>query len=289
MPNSNWQSLKLGLVQMVSVKSLEQNLAAAERQIRACAEQGAELVVLPEMFAIFGGGDQLAAGQVEANSDGLLRSFLAEMAARYGVYLVGGSIPCTAANEYSNAPALSAEQARVYAACFVYDSTGQEIARYDKVHLFDANVNDAQGQYRESDTFAPGLKPQCFDSPWGKIGLAICYDLRFPEYFRRLAEQGCELVLVPAAFTYATGRAHWDLLLKARAVENQCFVAGAAQGGEHSKRRSTWGHSCAINPWGESLASLDRGEGALLIELQRQQLIEVCAALPALANRRLGI
>lgn len=287
MTQENWQSLTLGLVQMVSTKSLEENLASAERQIKACAEAGAELVVLPEMFAIFGGGDQLAAGQAEADKEGPLRQFLASMASSYGVYLVGGSIPCTAANPYSTAPELETLLSRVYAACFVYDNKGQEIGRYDKVHLFDAQVNDAQGQYRESDTFAPGIKPQCFASPWGNIGLAVCYDLRFPEYFRQLADLDCELVLVPAAFTYTTGEAHWELLLKARAVENQCFVAGAAQGGEHSKRRATWGHSCVIDPWGKTLATLERGEGHLLCCIERQRLHDVRQALPALKNRRL--
>lgn len=270
MSEKHWQSLSIGLVQMVSVKSLAENLESAHRQIEACAKQGAELVVLPEMFAIFGGGDQLAAGLDEQDADGPLRSFLSRMAAQYDVYLVGGSIPCTAQNTYSQAPDLAESPGRVYAACFIYDNSGKEIGRYDKVHLFDANVNDAQGQYRESDTFAPGNKPQCFASPWGNIGVAICYDLRFPEYFRQLVDMDCELILVPAAFTYATGEAHWELLLKARALENQCFVAGAAQGGEHSKRRATWGHSAVIDPWGKTLASLERGEGHLVCTLQRR-------------------
>lgn len=287
MSEHQWQSLRIGLVQMVSVKSLEENLKAAQRQIEACAEQGAELVVLPEMFAIFGGGDQLAAGLAEQDSEGPLRSFLSRMAAQYQVYLVGGSIPCTAANPYSQALALDEHLARVYAACFVYDSSGQEIGRYDKVHLFDANVNDAQGQYRESDTFAPGNKPQCFASPWGNIGVAICYDLRFPEYFRQLVDMDCELIVVPAAFTFATGKAHWELLLKARALENQCFVAGAAQGGEHSRRRATWGHSAVIDPWGTSMAKLEQGEGHLLCTVRRDQLLDIRQALPALDNRRL--
>ncbi|GAA6153987.1 carbon-nitrogen hydrolase family protein [Pseudoteredinibacter isoporae] len=287
MTQNNWQHLTLGLVQMVSAKSLDDNLISAERQIKACAEAGAELVVLPEMFAIFGGGDQLAAGQAEADEHGPLRTFLSSMASCYGVYLVAGSIPCTGANPYTGAPALDEMQARVYAACFVYDDQGLEVGRYDKVHLFDAQVNDAQGQYRESDTFAPGVVPQCFPSPWGNIGVAICYDLRFPEYFRQLADMGCELVLVPAAFTFTTGEAHWELLLKARAVENQCYLAGAAQGGDHSQRRSTWGHSCVIDPWGKALASLKRGEGHLICTVERQRLLDVRQALPALNNRRL--
>ncbi|MCV6625649.1 MAG: carbon-nitrogen hydrolase family protein, partial [Cellvibrionaceae bacterium] len=183
-----FKTLRLGLVQMVSGKALEANLAAARAQVLACAKAGAQMVVLPEMFAIFGGGDQRSAGSQEASPEGPLRQFLAALARQAGVYLIAGSIPCQGANPYTGAGALNQ---RVYAACFVYDERGRELSRYDKVHLFDADVDDAQGRYRESDTFAPGLAPVYFDSPWGRVGLAICYDLRFPEYFRQLSEYGC--------------------------------------------------------------------------------------------------
>lgn len=276
--------LRVGLVQMVSGKSPSENLAAARIEVAACAKAGAKIVVLPEMFAIFGVSDQLAAGMAEKTATGPIRSFMSSLAREYSVWLVGGTVPTTAANPYTQAPEL---QDRVYAASYVYNSEGQELTRYDKVHLFDAQVNDAQGAYRESKTFAPGIAPVSVDSPWGRLGIAVCYDLRFPEYFRKLSEQACDLVVVPAAFTYKTGEAHWELLLRARAVENQCFMLGAAQGGHHSERRQTWGHSLGVDPWGELIAELGLGQGHCIAELDFEFMAECRQSLPVLEHRRI--
>lgn len=275
--------MRIAAIQMVSGFELEDNLAQAKALVVEAAQKGAELVVLPEMFAVFGGGDQRAVGAAEADAGGPIRTFLSSLAKQCGVYLVAGTIPTIAASDCQRNPQLSD---RVYAACYCYDSQGRECGRYDKAHLFDADVADQQGSYRESDTFAPGNFPGVFDSPWGKFGVAVCYDLRFPEYCRRLIDAGCRFVVVPAAFTYATGQAHWQLLLRSRAVENLCFMIGAAQGGQHSTRRRTWGQSCIINPWGEVLAELAEGEGTVVADLDFAYQDECRQQLPVLKHRR---
>lgn len=275
--------MRIAAIQMVSGFVLEENLAQAKKLVIEAAHKGADLVVLPEMFAVFGGGDQCAVGAAEKSAGGPIRTFLSSLAKQCDVHLVAGTIPTMAASDCLRNPQLSD---RVYAACYYYDNQGRECGRYDKTHLFDADVADQQGSYRESDTFSAGNFPGIFDSPWGKFGVAVCYDLRFPEYSRRLIEAGCRFVVVPAAFTYATGEAHWQLLLRARAVENLCFMIGAAQGGQHSLKRRTWGQSCIVNPWGEVLEECAEGAGIVTADLDFDYQDECRQQLPVLCHRR---
>lgn len=275
--------MQIAAVQMVSGFDLSENLQQAQILVEQAAAAGAELVVLPEMFAVFGGGDQYKIGLQESTPEGAIRCFLSTLAAANNIYLVAGTIPTTAASNCGRNPEL---QDRVYAACFCYNCDGEEIARYDKSHLFDADVVDQQGRYRESDTFAAGNFAGVMPSPWGNIGIGVCYDLRFPEYFRRLSEADCQIVVLPAAFTYATGEAHWRLLLQARAVENLCYMVAAAQGGQHSSKRRSWGHSCIISPWGKVQQELEQGPGWVMDSIDFTQQAQYRQQLPVLRHRR---
>jgi nitrilase len=262
--------MKLAAVQMISGPDVAPNLVTAGRLIAEAAAAGARLVALPEYFPLIGAidADRLAAR--EADGEGPIQDFLAATAQQHGLWLVSGSIPLRA-----NDPA------KLRNACLVFDPQGQRVARYDKIHLF--GFNKGQESYDETATIERGDQVVAFDSPLGRVGLAICYDLRFPELFRALGE--VELLVLPAAFTETTGRAHWEMLLRARAVENQCYVLAAAQGGKHPSGRMTHGNSMVIDPWGEILARMDKGEGVVIAELDRQKLVETRASLPALKHR----
>lgn len=263
-------------IQMVSGKNIEPNLAEADKLIARAAGRGAKLVVLPECFALFGEKDQTATGIAEATDQGGIRQKLSAMAKKYNVYLVSGTIPVSDAME----------ERRPFAACFLYDNQGQEIARYNKIHLFDVDVDDAQGCYKESDTYQPGNTVVFVDTPLGRIGLAVCYDLRFPELFRLLFQEKVDLLVIPAAFTKVTGAAHWLPLLQARAIENQCFVIGANQGGKHSEARETYGHSAIVSPWGEVTGLIKRGEGIAMSEIDREFLADVRKKMPIAGHQR---
>jgi len=204
--------------------------------------------------------------------DGPIQDFLADAARRHGIWLVGGSIPTDAD-----------DSAKLRNTCLVCDAAGRQVARYDKIHLF--GFAKGAERYDEAATIEAGAAPVAFDSPWGRVALGICYDLRFPELFRALGE--IDLLVLPAAFTETTGRAHWELLLRARAVENQCYVVASAQGGQHPNGRVTHGNSMVIDPWGDILARLDKGEGAAVAELSAARLAEVRSSLPALQHRKL--
>jgi nitrilase len=247
---------------MVSTDNIDENLKEAERLINEAASQGAGLLVLPENFALFASGRQLQCALDENDNNGRrgkIDAFLAEIAERWGVWIVAGSTPCAAANRFGDSPL-----PRVFAACHVYRPDGEIACRYDKIHLFDVDVGDVQGRYAESEHYAPGKEAVFFDLPEVRVGLSICYDLRFPELYRYLFQQGCQVFTVPAAFTYKTGKAHWLTLLKARAIENNAYVIAANQGGHHSASRQTYGHSCIISPWGEVLSCLPHGAGVVL-------------------------
>jgi predicted amidohydrolase len=266
--------MKLAAVQMISGPEVAPNLATAARLIAEAAAAGAQLVALPEYFPLIGATDADRLAARERDGDGPIQDFLCRAAQQHGLWLVGGSIPLMAENP-----------AKLRNSCLVFDPLGKRVARYDKIHLFAFKKGDEV--YDEAATIERGDQVVAFDSPFGRIGLAICYDLRFPELFRALAQlpNPVDLLVLPAAFTETTGRAHWELLLRARAVENQCYVLASAQGGQHPGGRMTHGNSMVIDPWGEVLARMDKGEGVVLAELDPQRLVDTRTSLPALRHR----
>lgn len=264
--------MRVAAVQMISGPDVGPNLDTAARLVAQAAAEGATLVALPEYFPLIGADDADRVAAREEDGGGPIQRFLADLARAHGLWLVGGSIPLRA-----NDPA------KLRNASLVCDPAGRCVARYDKIHLF--GFTKGAESYDESATIEAGETPVAFDAPCGRVGLAICYDLRFPELFRALGE--IDLLVVPAAFTETTGRAHWELLLRARAVENQCYVLAAAQGGTHPSGRVTHGNSMIVDPWGEILGRHDRGEGVVVAELSAARIAEVRAALPALKHRKL--
>lgn len=262
-------------LQMISGEHPADNLAEAARLIAEAAGQGAQLVLLPECFAAFGNRSLSAIAQAELSPERPIRRFLAEQAKRHGIWLVGGSIPLP-----------RTDAGKAMACCLVVDDQGSEVARYDKLHLFDVQVADNQGSYQESRDYGYGDRVVCVDSPVGRLGLTICYDLRFPELYQALRLDGADLLLVPSAFTAVTGAAHWEVLLRARAIETQCYLLAANQGGRHASGRETFGHSCLIDPWGKVLASQAQGAGVVSGQIDHQFLHQVRAKMPIVAHRR---
>ena len=265
----------MAAIQMVSGADLAGNLAMAAELLARAADRGVQLAVLPENFALMGRreGDALAMREVEGR--GPIQDFLAEQAARHRLWLVGGTIPLVAPGE--------ARRAR--AACLLFDDRGRQVARYDKVHLFDVQVVGSAERYAESATIAPGDRIVVAETPLGRLGLAVCYDLRFPEQFRAMVDQGMEILALPAAFTAATGAAHWETLLRARAIENQCYLIAAAQGGRHDNGRETFGDSLLIDPWGLVLDRLAWGPGIAVAKMDRAFLQDIRQRFPALEHR----
>lgn len=274
-------SNRVAAIQMVSGHDIEANLAEAKRLMTEAAAQGASVAVLPENFAVLSTRQMVDCGRQEAGPEPVIRSFLSEQAKNLGIWIVGGSMPV------ARRPDGSDIGDRVRATCLVFDDQGQEVARYDKIHLFDAMVEDAHGQYRESDTFEPGEQVVTVDTPAGKLGLAICYDLRFPELFRLLREQEVDWICLPSAFTWQTGDAHWYPLIRARAIENQVWVVAPGQGGQNSERRRTYGHSAIVDPWGRILSEIDEGPGVVVGELDRETLKDIRTRMPVWEHRRL--
>ena len=271
--------MKIAAVQMLSTPRVADNLARAAALIADAAATGAELVALPEYFCLMGERDTDKLAHAEAPGDGPIQAMLAASARANGVWLVGGTLPLR----------VDGRTERAHNASLVFAPDGTLAARYDKIHLF--RFDDGERRYDEAATLDAGSKPVALtlhDRSGGawRVGLSICYDLRFPELYRALAEPPCDLLLVPSAFTYPTGQAHWELLLRARAVENQCFVLAPAQGGRHENGRRTWGHTMAVGPWGEVLAVREAdGEGVVLAELDAGRIAQVRAQLPALSHR----
>lgn len=269
-------SHQVAAIQMNSGADVAVNLREAGKLLAKAAAQGAELVVLPENFALMARSDaeRLAAGELDGS--GSIQDFLAEKARHLRVWIVGGSVPVLAGDD------------KVYARSPVYNAQGERVACYDKMHLFDVTVNAAGESYHESRSFAPGPAPVVVPTPFGKLGLSVCYDLRFPELYRALVAQGAELFTVPSAFTYTTGARHWALLNRARAVENLAFVIAAAQTGEHDDGRQTWGHAMIVGPWGEVLAERATGPGVVMATLDRTEQRRLRMRFPALEHRRLN-
>ncbi|HHJ40336.1 MAG: acyltransferase [Methylothermaceae bacteria B42] len=262
-------------IQMTSSDDLADNLRTANRLICEAANKGAKLVLLPENFAFMGREDHDKLALAEPDGLGPIQTFLADCARHHQLWLVGGSVPLQSHNPE-----------KIRAACLIYDTQGRRVARYDKVHLFDVDVPGSDESYRESDTIEAGDRPVLLNTPFGKLGLTICYDLRFPEYIRLLAKKGLEILLVPAAFTARTGAAHWEVLLRARAIENQCYVIAANQGGIHANGRETYGHSMIIDPWGKVLARLAQTPGVCTANIDLQHLERVRNTFPALQHCR---
>ena len=263
-------SFRVAALQMVSTPDRARNLADAERLIAEAAADGAQLVLLPEYFCFMGFKDTDKLSVREPYGDGPIQRFLSDAARRHGVWVIGGTLPITAP-----------EANRVLNTTLVFNPRGEEVARYDKIHLF--NFEKGDESFDEARTIRPGAEVRTFDAPFGRVGLSVCYDLRFPELYRRLGD--CALIVVPSAFTYTTGRAHWEMLLRARAVENQCYVLAAAQGGKHENGRRTWGHSMLIDPWGEIVAVREEGAGVAAGNLGRARIDEVRQSLPAWRHR----
>ena len=264
------QSARMAAIQMISGPRVADNLAVAGRLIAEAVDQGAQLIGLPEYFPIIGAADADRVRARESFGSGPVQDWLAETAARHGVWILAGSIPLAAS-----------VPDKMRNSTLVFDAAGQCVARYDKIHLF--GFRQGSENYDESATIEPGRQPVTFATPFGRVGLSICYDLRFPELYRALAVTA--LLVVPSAFTETTGRAHWEILLRARAIENQCYVVAAAQGGRHENGRETHGNSLLIDPWGEILDRKMKGPGIVVGDLLQSRLIEVRASLPALSHR----
>lgn len=264
-------------VQLTSTPNVASNLASIGSLIERSADSGARLVVLPENVALMGRKETDKLEAAESDGSGPIQDFLAEAAAKNRIWLVGGTIP------------IRTPSGKVYAASPVYDDSGRRVARYDKIHLFDVDVPGSREQYRESNTIEPGNTPLVLDTPFGRLGVAVCYDLRFPELFRYLAAQGLDILALPSAFTAATGKAHWDVLVRARAVENLCYVVAANQGGAHPNGRETYGHSMVVDPWGSVLAQLGTEPGVALAEVSLRRIEEVRTTFPSLRHRRIGV
>ncbi|MDR0576074.1 MAG: carbon-nitrogen hydrolase family protein [Candidatus Accumulibacter sp.] len=266
----NPKNARVAAIQMISTPRVEENLRAADTLIAEAVALGAELVALPEYFPIMGRSDADKFAAREPDGGGPIQDFLAATASRYGVWLIGGSLPLDVG-----------VPGKVANTCLAFDPRGARVARYDKIHLFGFQKDEER--YDEGAAIEPGRQPVSIDTPFGRVGLSICYDLRFPELFRALGE--IDLLALPAAFTEVTGRAHWEILLRARAIENQCYVLAIGQGGKHENRRETHGNSMLVDPWGEVIARHDKGEGVVIGELDHARIAEVRASLPALRHR----
>ena len=264
------RSMKLAAVQMVSTPAPEENCSVAQRLVAQAAAEGAGMVLLPEYWPIMGLHERDKLAVAEDYGSGPLQQAMADMAREHGIWLIGGTLPLR-----------SHEAGKVLNTTLVYNPAGACVQRYDKIHLF--SFTKGEESYDEARTITHGAQVVGFDAPFGKVGLSVCYDLRFPELYRALGD--CALIVVPAAFTYTTGRAHWEILLRARAIENQCYLLAAAQGGTHVNGRCTWGHSILIDPWGEVQSVLAEGEGILTGGLERDVIERVRASLPALQHR----
>ncbi len=269
--------MKVAALQMVTSTRWDANRDQAWALLQQAAQAGAELAVLPEYFCLMGHKDTDKLALAEPLGHGPMQQFLADSARELGLWIVGGTLPLQ-----------GPDAQHVYNSSLVHNPQGERVARYDKMHLFCyANASEAYDEHR---VIAPGREPVCFDLPskngqvW-RIGLSVCYDLRFPELYRLHAQAGAQLMLVPSAFTYTTGQAHWELLLRARAVENLSYVLAAAQGGTHDNGRRTWGHSMVVNPWGEVMALQASGAGVVLADLDGAAQQQWRAQLPALQHR----
>jgi predicted amidohydrolase len=272
--------MNIAALQMTSVAKVETNLDTARQLLERARTRGAVLAALPENFAIMGRKEAEKVAVAEAMGEGPIQAFLGHCARELGLWIIGGTIPLR----------VEGDPERVAAACLVFDDRGRCVARYDKIHLFDVDLPNRDERYRESATIAPGSEPVVVATPVGRVGLAVCYDVRFPELFRILQAQGAEILSLPSAFTAPTGRAHWELLVRARAVENLCYVLAPAQSGRHDSGRETWGESMVVDPWGHVLERVEAaGPGLAVGEIDRTLQQDLRVRFPALAHRKFQI
>ena len=272
--------MSLAVLQMVSQADVEANLLAARGLLEQAAEQGAQLAVLPENFAAMGHRNLAALALAEGTGEGPILPWLARTAQDLGLWIVAGTLPL---------PPDGRPADRARASSLLIDAQGQRVARYDKLHLFDVEVADSRGCYRESDDYAHGAQVVVADTPVGRLGLSVCYDLRFPELYTALRAAGAELISVPAAFTAVTGAAHWQILVRARAIETQCYVLAANQGGSHPGGRETFGHSTIVDPWGRLLAEQPLGEAVLLASRDPHAQLAIRQNMPLASQRRFSL
>lgn len=276
--------VNIAAIQMTSGPQVERNLQSAEAFVAQAASMGADLIVLPENFAVFDSAALFDFGERETHG-GYFSTLLAAWAARYNVWLVGGTLPC----RQRLGTQVDVPGRRVRTRSMLFSPQGVCTAAYDKIHLFDVDVADSHGSYRESDTIEPGDQPVLATLPWGKLGLTVCYDLRFPELYCYLQMHGATVITVPAAFTYVTGQAHWFTLLRARAIETQCFIVAPNQCGENRPNRRTWGHSCIVSPWGDIVAMQEDGEGIVQASIDMAELEAVRQKMPLQQHKRFTI
>ena len=265
-------------VQMVTSADVGRNVADAGRLLHEARRRGAAIAALPENFAFMGQAEDDKFAMAEEPDSGPIQTYLANTARELGLWIVGGTVPLRVPGD-----------PRLAAACLVYDAQGRRVARYDKIHLFDVAIPGKEERYQESSSMRPGDSPVCVDTPAGRLGLAVCYDLRFPELFRRLLAMGAEWFCLPSAFTAPTGRAHWEVLLRARAIENLCHVVAPAQSGFHENGRETHGDSMIVDCWGRVLTRLPRGSGVVTADIDLVRQHEVRQNFPSVDHRRLSL
>jgi nitrilase len=267
---------------MVSSCHVQQSISSAEELVSRAAAHSPDAIFLPENFAALASDNPRSIAEQESGSDQPIQKFLVDAARKSEAWVFGGTLPIATRPEGEAVPG-----DRVRAASLVFDPAGRLAARYDKMHMFDVEVSDNQGRYCESDTFEPGTDVVDVVTPFGKVGLSVCYDIRFPEIYRLLFDRHVDFLTVPSAFTQVTGDAHFELLMRARAVENCCFTVAACQGGEHDTGRRTHGHSMVVSPWGEVIGELGRGEDVLIVDVETDQLAELRARMPLFKQRQI--
>lgn len=266
---ANNQTSIIAAAQMCSSDDVDENLKTASRLIREAHSNGAKLIVLPEMFAVM--KDEVKSRIKEPLGQGKIQSFLSNEAQQNNIWIVGGTIPIATEREDKFA-----------AASLVYDTDGKNVARYDKIHMFDVKLSAAE-IYQESERILPGSKTIVVDTPIGKLGLAVCFDVRFPDQFKELVKKGAEVIALPSAFTIKTGKAHWELLLRSRAIDNFCYMVGACQGGEHANGRKTFGNSMIVGPWGDIITRLDDNSiGVIYARIDLKKVYEARQMIPTL-------
>ena len=265
---------RVAAIQMTSTPDVAVNLRIAGELLERAAGEGAQIAALPENFAWMGGEKDDRRPITEAEGHGPIQDFLAQAARRFKLWIIGGTLPLESGRDHRSAAAL-----------LVFDDSGQRVARYDKIHLFDVHLPDKDEHYRESANVSPGNTPLVIDTPAGKLGLAVCYDMRFPELFRSLSAAGAEWFCLPSAFTAPTGRAHWETLLRARAIENLCYLVAPAQSGLHVNGRQTYGDTMIVDFWGRVLKRLPRGAGVICADFDRERQLDGRRRFPALSHR----
>ena len=267
---------KIAAVQMASGPVVQGNLMQAARLIKRAAKQGADMVVLPESFAIMGQTEEERVAIAEEVGQGAIQDTLSQLATSFGIWIVAGTIPLK-----------TDDPKKSTASSIMFNDKGEQVARYDKIHLFDVVLEDNDETYNESETTVPGSEIVAVDTPFGKIGLTVCYDLRFPQLYRKLIAEGVEILLIPSAFTDLTGKAHWKPLLRARAIENLSYVIAPAQGGYHVNGKATYGNSMMIDYWGKIHATSAKGSHVIMMDIDLEALHRVRKNFPVLKHRRL--